>query len=219
MTNIRITAFKWVPPVLQGLIRDLRVRWALEEAGLPYKEKLLNFGDQNSPEHRTVQPFGQVPVYEEDGLTLFESGSIVMHIGEKSPSLLPMEQATRARVRTWMFAALNSVEPPIATLAVLDLLYAKEPWAPMRRPSALAAAQTRLSALAQALGDREYLETQFSGGDLLMTTVLRFVRHTTLVSDIPMLAAYQARCEARPAFKRALAAQLTTFERYAPVAA
>jgi glutathione S-transferase len=219
MTNIRITAFKWVPPVLHGLIRDLRVRWALEEAGLPYKEKLLNFGDQNSPEHRTVQPFGQVPVYEEDGLTLFESGSIVMHIGEKSPSLLPIAQAARARVRTWMFAALNSVEPPVATLAVLDLLYSKEPWAPMRRPSALAAAQTRLSALAQALGDREYLETQFSGGDLLMTTVLRFARHTTLVSDIPVLAAYQARCEARPAFKRALAAQLATFERYAPVAA
>jgi glutathione S-transferase len=219
MTNIRITAFKWVPPVLHGLIRDLRVRWALEEAGLPYQEKLLKFGDQNSPEHRTVQPFGQVPVYEEDGLTLFESGSIVMHIGEKSPSLLPIGQAARARVRTWMFAALNSVEPPVATLAVLDLLYAKEPWAPMRRPSALAAAQTRLGALAEALADREYLETQFSGGDLLMTTVLRFVRHTTLVSDIPVLAAYQARCEARPAFKRALAAQLATFERYAPVAA
>ena len=219
MTNIRITAFKWVPPVLHGLIRDLRVRWALEEAGLPYKEKLLNFGEQNLPEHRTVQPFGQVPVYEEDGLTLFESGSIVMHIGEKSPSLLPLDPAARARVRTWMFAALNSVEPPVATLAVLDLLYAKEPWAPLRRPSAFTAAQSRLTALAQALGDREYLEKQFSGADLLMTTVLRFVRHTTLIADIPVLAAYQARCEARPAFKRALAAQLAAFERYAPAAA
>src|SRR5277367_393908 len=116
MTNIRLTAFKWVPPFLQGLIRDLRVRWALEEAGLSYEEKLLNFGDQNRAEHRAVQPFGQVPVYEEDGLVLFESGSIIMHIGEKSPVLLPVEPLARARVRTWMFAALNSVEPPVQTL-------------------------------------------------------------------------------------------------------
>jgi len=219
MTNIRLTAFKWVPPFLQGLIRDLRVRWALEEAGLSYEEKLLNFGDQNRAEHRAVQPFGQVPVYEEDGLVLFESGSIIMHIGERSPVLLPVEPRARARVRTWMFAALNSVEPPVQTLAVLDLFSAKEEWAPLRRPSALAMAQGRLNALAAALADREYFEQQFSGADLLMTTVLRFIRHTTLVSDIPVLAAYQARCEARPAFKRALAAQLATFERYAPVAA
>ena len=219
MTNIRLTAFKWVPPAVQGLVRDLRVRWALEEAGLPYKEKLLNFGDQNTPEHRAVQPFGQVPVYEEDGLTLFESGSIVMHIGEKSPVLLPVEPGARARVRTWMFAALNSVEPPVQTLAVLDLFFAKEEWAPLRRPSALATVQARLNALAAALADREYLEKHFSGADVLMTTVLRFIRHTTVVPDIPVLAAYQARCEARPAFKRALAAQLAPFERYAPVAA
>jgi glutathione S-transferase len=219
MTNIRLTAFKWAPPVAQGLLRDLRVRWALEEAGLPYEEKLLDWGDQNKPEHRAVQPFGQVPVYEEDGLTLFESGSIVMHIGEKSPVLLPVEPGARARVRTWMFAALNSVEPAVQTLAVLDLFFAKEEWAPLRRPSALAMAQGRLKALAAALADREYLEKQFSGADVLMTTVLRFMRHTTVVSDIPVLAAYQARCEARPAFKRALAAQLAPFELYAPVAA
>jgi glutathione S-transferase len=219
MTNIRLTAFKWAPPVAQGLLRDLRVRWALEEAGLPYEEKLLDWGAQNKPEHRAVQPFGQVPVYEEDGLTLFESGSIVMHIGEKSPVLLPVEPGARARVRTWMFAALNSVEPAVQTLAVLDLFFAKEEWAPLRRPSALAMAQGRLKALAAALADREYLEKQFSGADVLMTTVLRFMRHTTVVSDIPVLAAYQARCEARPAFKRALAAQLAPFELYAPVAA
>jgi glutathione S-transferase len=158
-------------------------------------------------------------VYEEDGLTLFESGSIVMHIGEKSPVLLPVEPGARARVRTWMFAALNSVEPAVQTLAVLDLFFAKEEWAPLRRPSALAMAQGRLKALAAALADREYLEKQFSGADVLMTTVLRFMRHTTVVSDIPVLAAYQARCEARPAFKRALAAQLAPFELYAPVAA
>jgi glutathione S-transferase len=219
MTNIRLTAFKWAPPFAQGLIRDLRVRWALEEAGLPYQEKLLDWGAQNTPEHRAVQPFGQVPVYEEDGLTLFESGSIVMHIGEKSPVLLPVEPGARARVRTWMIAALNSVEPPVQTLALIDLIFAKEEWAPLRRPSALAMAQARLNALAAVLVDREYLEKQFSGADVLMTTVLRFIRHTSVVSDIPMLAAYQARCEARPAFKRALAAQLAPFERYAPVAA
>jgi len=219
MTNIRLTAFKWAPPVAQGLLRDLRVRWALEEAGLPYEEKLLDWGDQNKPEHRAVQPFGQVPVYEEGGLTLFESGSIVMHIGEKSPILLPVEPGARARVRTWMFAALNSVEPAVQTLVSLDLFFAKEEWAPLRRPSALAMAQGRLKALAAALADREYLEKQFSGADVLMTTVLRFMRHTTVVSDIPVLAAYQARCEARPAFKRALAAQLAPFELYAPVAA
>jgi glutathione S-transferase len=219
MTNIRLTAFKWVPPVAQGLVRDLRVRWALEEAGLSYKEKLLDFGEQNTPEHRAVQPFGQVPVYEEDGLTLFESGSIVMHIGEKSPVLLPVEPGARARVRTWIVAALNSVEPHVQALAAIDLFFAKEEWARLRRPSALAMAQARLNAVAAALADREYLEKQFSGADVLMTTVLRLIRHTTVVSDIPVLAAYQARCEARPAFKRALADQLAPFELYAPVAA
>jgi glutathione S-transferase len=220
MTNIRrVTAFKWAPPFAQGLVRDIRVRWALEEAGLPYEEKLLNFGDQNTAEHRAVQPFGQVPVYEEDDLTLFESGSIVMHIGEKYPVLLPTEAGARARVRTWMIAALNSVEPHVQALTSIDLFFAKEDWARMRRQGALDMAQGRLNVLATALADRDYLEKQFSAADLLMTTVLRLLRHTTVVSDIPVLAAYQARCEARPAFKRALAAQLATFERYAPAAA
>lgn len=219
MTDIRVTAFKWAPPFVQGLVRDIRVRWALEEAGLPYTEKLLEFGAQNTPEHRAMQPFGQVPVYEEEGLTLFESGSIVMHIGEKSPVLLPREPAARARVRTWMIAALNSVEPHVQALAVIDLFHAKEQWAQLRRPGAVDVAQSRLIAVAAALGDREYLVSEFSGADLLMATVLRLLRHTTIVSDIPVLAAYQARCEARPAFQRALADQLATFERYAPLAA
>ena len=219
MNKIRVTAFKWVPPFAQGLVRDLRVRWALEEAGLPYKEKLLDFGEQNGPEHRSIQPFGQVPVYEEDGLTLFESGSIVMHIGEKSPELLPEDPQALARVRTWMFAALNSVEPHVQALAAMDLFFANEEWARLRRPGAVAMAQSRLNALATSLAGHEYLVNRFSGADLLMATVLRLLRHTTLVSEIPVLAAYQARCEARPAFKRALTAQLATFEQYAPVAA
>jgi glutathione S-transferase len=219
MSTIRVTAFKWVPPFAQGLVRDLRVRWALEEAGISYEERLIDSGDQRSREYRAVQPFGQVPVYEDDGVTLFESGSIVMHIGERSETLLPADPAARARVRSWMFAALNSVEPHVQTLVGLDLFYAKEPWAAMRRPSALDMAQARLNAVAEALGERDYLEQRFSGADILMTTVLRFLRHTSVVSDMPVLAAYQARCERRPAFTRALAAQLAPFERYAPAAA
>ena len=219
MNNIRITAFKWVPPMAQGLVRDLRVRWALEEAGLPYSEKLLGQGEQNSPAHRAVQPFGQVPVYEEGDLTLFETGSIVMHIGENCETLLPRNPAGRARARTWILAALNSVEPHVQALTTIDLFFANEDWAKQRRPGAVKMAQSRLDGVAASLKDRDYLEGEFTAGDLVMTSVLRFLRHTTMVSDMPVLAAYQARCEARPAFKRALAAQLAPFERYAPAAA
>jgi glutathione S-transferase len=219
MPNICITAFKWVPPFAQGLVRDLRVRWALEEAGLTYSEKLLGPGEQNSPAHRAVQPFGQVPVYEEDGMTLFESGSILLHIGEKSEILLPNDPVERARARTWMFAALSSVEPHVQNLTTIDLFFANEEWAKTRRPAAEKMAQARLDAVATALGDRDYLEGRFTAGDLLMVSVLRFLRHTSLVKDRPVLAAYQARCEARPAFKRALAAQLQHFEKNAPIAA
>ena len=208
---IRITAFKWVPPFAQGLVRDLRVRWALEEAGLPYEEKLLGAGEQNSPEHRALQPFGQVPVYEEDGLTLFESGAIVMHIGERCPTLLPAEPARRARARGWVVAALNSVEPHILNVTALDVFFANEEWARLRRPSAAKLGQARLDQLAAALGTREYLEGEFTAGDLVMTTVLRFLRNTEAIKSPPNLAAYQARCEARPAFQRALADQLAVY--------
>ena len=216
MTNIRITAFKWVPPFAQGLVRDLRLRWALEEAGLAYQEKLLGPGEQNSPEHRAVQPFGQVPVYEEDGLTLFESGAIVLHIAERCAALLPTEPAKRARARTWVLAALNSMEPHILTLTGIDIFFANEEWARLRRPSAEKTLQTRLDQLAAALGKRDYLEGEFTAGDLVMTTVLRFLRHTDLVKNMPVLAAYQTRCEARPAFQRALAAQMAHFVENAP---
>ena len=219
MSNICITAFKWVPPFAQGLVRDLRVRWALEEAGLPYSEKLLGPGEQNSPAHRSVQPFGQVPVYEEDGLTLFESGAIVMHIAEKSEVLLPKDPAQRSRARTWMFAALNSVEPHVQNLTTIDLFFQNEEWAKQRRPAAEKLAQSRLEALASSLAGRDYLEGSFTAGDLMMASVLRFLRHTSMVADMPVLAAYQARCEARPAFARALAAQLAPFEKNQPKAA
>jgi glutathione S-transferase len=219
MPNIRITAFKWVPPFVQGLVRDLRLRWALEEAGLAYEEKLLGPGEQNSPEHRALQPFGQVPVYEEGGLTLFESGAIVLHIAERCPTLLPLDPAKRARARTWVLAALNTVEPHVQSLTAVDLFFANEEWARLRRPSAEKMVQTRLDQLAAALGARDYLDGEFTAGDLVMTTVLRFLRHTELVKNMPVLAAYQARCEARPAFQRALAAQLQPFAKHAPAAA
>jgi glutathione S-transferase len=219
MSNIRITTFKWVPPVAQGLVKDLRVRWALEEAGLPYGENLLSAGENNSPAYRAVQPFGQVPVYEEGELTLFETGSIVMHIGERCPALLPVDAVKRARARTWMFAALNSVEPHLQNLTTIDLFFPNEEWGRQRRPGAEKMAQLRLDGLAASLAGRDYLEHEFTAADLLMSTVLRLLRHTELVKNMPVLAAYQARCEARPAFQRALAAQLVNFETHAPAAA
>jgi glutathione S-transferase len=218
VAEIRLTAFKWVPPVAQGLVKDLRVRWALEEAGLPYKEKLLDLGEHKAPAHLALQPFGQVPVYEEDGLALFESASIVLHVGERCAALLPTDPAKRARAITWMFAALNSVEPDVQNLTSIDLFFANEEWAKARRPAAEKMAQARLDAVATWLAGRDYLDGEFTAGDLLMVSVLRIPRHISLVKDRPVLAAYVARCEARPAFQRALAAQLTHFVRYAPAA-
>ena len=218
MTNIRLTAFKWVPSFAQGLVKDLRVRWALEEAGLSYEENLLNVGEHKLPAHRALQPFGQVPVYEADGLTLFETGAIIMHIGQRCPTLLPTDAAKRARAITWMFAALNSVEPDVQNLATIDLFFPSEDWSRLRRPGVEKQAQERLEGVAHALAGRDYLEHEFTAGDLVMTTVLRILRQTHLVKNLPALAAYQARCEARPAFQRALARQMEPFERYAPAA-
>lgn len=217
--NIRVTAFKWVPPVAQGLVRDLRVRWALEEAGLPYSENLLSVGENHQPAYRAVQPFGQVPVYEEDGLTLFETGSILFHIGQKSDALLPKDPAKRARAITWMFAALNSVEPHVQNLTTIDLFFPNEEWAKARRPAAEKNAVQRLDAVATSLANRDYLEGEFTAGDLLMISVLRFLRHTSIVKENPVLAAYVARGEARPAFQRALAAQMAQFAKNEPKAA
>jgi glutathione S-transferase len=214
---IRVTAFAWVPPFAEGLVRDLRVRWALEEAGEPYEERLIAQGEQNSPEYRAIQPFGQVPVFEEDGLTLFESGAILLHVAERSDALLPADRGARARAIQWVFAALNSIEPHVWNLALIDLFYAGEQWAGQRRPGVLDLVEKRLDALAGRLGDEEYLDDGgFSAGDLMMTTVLRILRHTDLVAARPALHAYQLRCEARPAFRKALADQLAAFAKNAP---
>jgi glutathione S-transferase len=220
---IRVTAFRWVPPFAQGLVRDLRVRWALEEAGLSYETRLIGFEDRDTPEHRARQPFGQVPVYEEqdgDGpvFTLFESGAIVLHIAERSGALLPRDPAARTRAVQWMFAALNSIEPHVQTFGLISSFHKDEEWAKLRRPSAQEMAEKRLDELAARLGEREWLEGAFTAGDLLMVSVLRIIGGTDLMSSRPTLAAYQARGEARPAFQRALAAQCAPFAENAPPA-
>ena len=179
---ITISAFKSIPPFAKGLVRDLRVRWALEEAGLPYQAKLIERDDQTSPEYRAMQPFGQVPVYQEDGLTLFESGAIVLHIGERSETLLPKDPAARARAITWLFAALNSVETMIQRLFELDVFFAGQDWVKEHRPNIEERTKRRLADLATTLGDKEYLDGRFSVGDLMMTTVLRILRVTDLVA-------------------------------------
>jgi glutathione S-transferase len=209
---ITVTAFRWVPEFARGLVRDLRVRWALEEAGLPYREKLIGPEDQASADYRALQPFGQVPAFEEDGVKLFESGAIALHIGARSPALMPSDDAGRARATTWVFAAINSIEPRVAQLAEIDLFGAGHEWAKARRPEVETFVKRRLSELAACLGNREYLEGRFTVGDLMMTTVLRILRHTDLVAAEPRLKAYQDRCEARPAFGRALGAQMAAFE-------
>ncbi len=155
---ITISAFKMVPPFAQGVVRDLRVRWALEEAGLPYKTKLIDPTIQGSAEYRALQPFGQVPIYEEDGLALFESGSIMLHIASRCPELMPADEIGRARATTWVFAALNSIEPFAQQLAALDLFYPGKEWAKGYRPEVERMAKQRLAELAAWLGDREYLE-------------------------------------------------------------
>lgn len=213
---ITISAFKWVPDFAKGQVRDLRVRWALEEAGLPYTTRLLEQGDQDQPQYRALQPFGQVPIFEEDGLVLFESGAIVLHIGERSEALLPQDSAARARATQWLIAALNSIEPCIMNVAAIDLFYAGEEWAKLRRPGAVAFVERRLAALSRSLGDKPFLDGErFTAGDLMMTTVLRILSHTDMVSREPRLAAYLDRCTARAAFKRALEAQLQDFKRAA----
>jgi glutathione S-transferase len=206
---ITISAFRWVPPFAQGQVRDLRVRWALEEAGLPYRTRLLEQGDQDKADYRALQPFGQVPIFEEDDRVLFESGAIVLHVGERSDALLPKDAGARARAAQWLIAALSSIEPHIMSVAVIELFYADQEWAKLRLPGARDFALHRLDSLAKALGDKPYLDGErFTAGDLIMTTVLRII--PALVVDA-RLTAYVERCTARPAFRRALDAQMGDF--------
>ena len=210
---ITISAFSWVPDFAQGQVRDLRARWALEEAGLPYRTRLLGQGDQDKPEYRGLQPFGQVPVLEEDGFVLFETGAIVLYIGERSETLLPKDPQARARAMQWVIAALNSIEPFVMNVALIDLFYANEEWGRLRRPGALDFLQRRLAGLSKSLGDKPYLDgDRFTAGDLMMAAVLRILNRTDIVTSDRRLAAYVERCTARPAFKRAFDAQIADFK-------
>jgi glutathione S-transferase len=210
---ITISAFEWVPDFARGQVRDLRARWALEEAGLPYRTRLLEQGDQDEPDYRRLQPFGQVPILEEDGFVVFESGAIVLYVGERSETLLPKDPRARARATQWLVAALNSIEPFVMNVASIDLFHADEEWAKLRRPGAVEFVKRRLSALSSSLGDKPYLDGErFTAGDLMMTTVLRILGHTDIVTSDRRLAAYVERCTARPAFTRAFDAQIGDFE-------
>lgn len=217
MSKPTITAFDWVPPFAQGQVRDLRVRWALEEAGVPYDVHYLKSGEQKAPAHRALQPFGQVPTYESGEVTLFESGAIVFHIAEKSGNLLPDNVAARARAIEWMFAALNSVEPPIMDFSFVTIFELDKPWSEARRPSVEERIEQKLTDLANRLGDHKWLDGDvFTAGDLLMVSVLRILIEKGLVEKHENLTAYMHRGIARPAFQRALAAQMAGFTGEAP---
>lgn len=210
---IEITAFRWVPEFAQGVVRDLRVRWALEEAGFDYRVRLL---DQERPlEYLREQPFDQVPCFNDGRVRIFETGAIVQYLGEQSEALLPRDPQGKYRAIQWTYAALNSVEPAILNLLLIDIFFAGEEWATLRRPGAEDFAKLKLKRVSEWLGDKQWLEgVRFTIGDLLMVTVLRFLRHTDLVAGFPNLAAYMQRAEARPAFQRALADQLAAFKEH-----
>ena len=216
---IEITAFKWVPDFAKGVVRDLRVRWALEEAGLDYRVRLLDAMTERPQDYFLEQPFGQVPIFVEGDLRMFETGAILLHLGERSEVLLPKEPIGKARATCWLIAALNSIEPMIFELINIDIFNRDEEWAKLRRPEAEKKVRDRLKRVSDWLGDKEHLEGRFTVGDLMMTTVLRILDGTDLVAARPTLAAYKARGEARPAFERALEAQLADFEAREPVAA
>jgi glutathione S-transferase len=206
-----ITAFERSPDRGRGLARDTRVRWALEEAGQPYEVRLLSFGEMREPAYRALHPFGQIPTYEEGGLTLFESGAIVLHIAERHVGLLPDDADARARAIAWMFAALSTVEPPIVDRETVMLLERDKPWYGERLLVVEGRIRGRLGELSGCLGGADWLEGEFSAGDLLMADVLRRLNGSGLLDEYPNLAAYVARAEARPAFGRAFEAQLAVF--------
>ena len=209
--TVTITAFESSPDRGRGLARDMRVRWALEEVGQSYDVRLLSFAEMKEPEHLGLHPFGQIPTYEEGGLALFESGAIVLHIAERHPGLLPDEAKERARAVAWMFAALNSVEPPIVELEASAILERDKPWYEERLPILKDRVRTRLDQLSRRLGESEWLDGGFSAADLLMVTVLRRLEGSGLLGDYPNLADYIARGEARAAYRRAFDAQLAVF--------
>jgi glutathione S-transferase len=206
-----ITAFERSPDRGKGLARDMRVRWALEEVGQPYDVRLLSFKAMKEPQHLALHPFGQIPTFEEGDLVLFESGAIVFHIAQRHAGLLPGDEKARARAMAWMFAALNTVEPPIVELGMAKILESNETWYEQRLPLLQERVRKRLRELSGHLGNADWLEGEFSAADLLMVSVLLRLQASGLVEEFPNLSAYVARGEARPAYKRAFEAQLAVF--------
>ena len=212
MTKPVITAYKWVPPFAQGLVRDTRARWAFEEVGIDYDVDVIDLPYAKSEAHRRFQPFGQIPTYSDGEVEIFESGAIVLHIATLAPGLLPDDPTRRAGVVQWVIAALNSIEPFVQQLAVVDVFEADRDWSKARRPKVIDDLKRRLADLAAALGEKDWLDgDSFTAGDLMMIAVLRALRGTGILDEFPALAAYVARGEARPAFKKALADHMAVF--------
>lgn len=209
--SITITAFEASPDRGRGLARDMRVRWALEEVGVPYAVRLVSFAAMKQPAHLAIQPFGQIPTYEENGLAIFETGAIVLHIAQQHAGLLPDAPDARARAITWLFGALNTVEPPIVELEQTGFTDRDRPWHAERVPMMRDRIRTRLKALSAHLGDADWLDGDFSAGDLMMVMVLRRLEGGGLVEEFPNLAAYVERAKARPAYQRAYADQCAVF--------
>jgi glutathione S-transferase len=206
-----ITAFETSPDRGRGQARDMRVRWALEEVGQPYDVRLVSFKAMKQPAHLALHPFGQIPTYEDGNLALFETGAIVLHLAERHAGLLPTEANARSRAIAWMFAALNTLEPPIVELGMAMLFERDKSWYEERLPILQDRVRVRLGELSRRLGDADWLDGAFSAGDLMMVTVLRRLNNSGLLDEYPDLAAYVARGEARPAFRRAFDAQLAVF--------
>ena len=210
--TITITAFESSPDRGMGLARDTRVRWALEEVGQPYEVRLVSFRAMKEPAHLALHPFGQIPTYEEGDLALFETGAIVFHIAEHHVGLLPPDAKARARAITWMFAAINTVEPPILEFANAKLLEGDKPWAKERLPLVVDRIRDRLKQLSRHSRDADWLDGAFSAGDLMMVHVLQRLKPSGILDEYPSLAAYVARGEARPAYKCAFEAQLAVYK-------
>jgi glutathione S-transferase len=214
--SAEVTAFRWVPDFAAGLVRDLRIRWALEEIVRPYRVKLLDALNPRPPEYFLEQPFGQVPAYKDEQVQLFESGAILIHLAIEDERLLPVERNARMRAVAWMITALNSVEPMLFELLNIDIFNRGQDWTKERRPQVVEKIETRLKLLSEALGDQLWFEGRFSIGNLMIVAVLRQLRHTDIVAKFPNIAALVARGEARPAFQRALADQLSVFAENQP---
>ena len=211
-----VTAYRWVPDFAQGLVRDLRVRWALEEIGRTYRVRLLDATKPRPEEYFCEQPFGQVPAYRDEEVQLFESGAILIHLGMQDERLLPSDTDGRMRAIAWLIASLNSLEPAIFPLLMINVFNKGEPWTEEARPKFMARLHERLTCMSNALGDKEWLEDRFTIADLMLVTVLRQLRGGKVLDEFPNLKAYVARGEARPAFQQALADQCSVFAENEP---